>query len=142
MVHFSYVELSEKLSKKLPAKTKKKTDPQQATLAATPASTSSSSPTKLTLSPTKPTKATQVKKKQDQLDEEEKEAQEEGSAKAIADPDNSFRQFCQLCHDIEKEPSYNAKTKLVANYIKHGNSGRELCNCTIVCVKHWLCQWL
>jgi len=41
----------------------------------------------------------------------------------VSSRDNSFRQFRRLCEDIEKEPSYNAKTKLVANYLKYGNSG-------------------
>lgn len=37
--------------------------------------------------------------------------------------DNSFRQFRRLCDDLEKEPSYNSKTKLISNYLKHGTSG-------------------
>lgn len=39
-----------------------------------------------------------------------------------SEPDNSFYQFCQLCQRLEKEPSYNAKTKLISDYIKFGTS--------------------
>ena len=39
--------------------------------------------------------------------------------------DNSFRQFRRLCEDLEKEPSYNSKTKLVSNYLQYGNTGSE-----------------
>lgn len=95
----------EKLSKKSSAKPKKKgqgtTAVTSSTLAASSATTSSS-PAKLTLSPAKPKKEAKVEKKQ-----------------AAGDGD-LFHQFCELCHSIEKEPSYNAKTKIVANYIKCG----------------------
>ena len=37
--------------------------------------------------------------------------------------DNLFSQFCRLCKQLEKEPSYNAKTKVVADFVKHGSSG-------------------
>ena len=47
----------------------------------------------------------------------------EQSSSDVSNRDNSFRQFRRLCEDLEKEPSYNAKTKLVSNYIKYGNSG-------------------
>lgn len=43
----------------------------------------------------------------------------------LSSRDNSFRQFRRLCEDLEKEPSYNSKTKLVSNYLKHGNSGSK-----------------
>ena len=49
----------------------------------------------------------------------------EQSSSDVSNRDNSFRQFRRLCEDLEKEPSYNAKTKLVSNYIKYGNSGGE-----------------
>ena len=45
------------------------------------------------------------------------------STSGLSNRDNSFRQFRRLCEDLETEPSYNAKTKLVANYLKFGNSG-------------------
>ena len=48
----------------------------------------------------------------------------------VSGRDNSFKQFRRLCEDIEKEPSYNAKTKLVSTYLKYGNNGGT---CT-VCV--------
>ena len=44
----------------------------------------------------------------------------------LSNRDNSFRQFRRLCEDLEKEPSYNAKTNLVAMYLKYGNSGGKL----------------
>ena len=53
-------------------------------------------------------------------------SKDDGGSASASDPsnrDNSFRQFRRLCEDIEKEPSYNAKTKLIANYLKYGNSG-------------------
>ncbi|XP_065178433.1 DNA ligase 3-like [Sycon ciliatum] len=34
--------------------------------------------------------------------------------------DNSLRKFRRLCLDLEGEPSYTAKTKLISNYIKNG----------------------
>ena len=37
--------------------------------------------------------------------------------------DDLFSQFRRLCESLEREPSYNAKTKLVGNFIKHGSSG-------------------
>ena len=46
-----------------------------------------------------------------------------GGASGSSNPDDSFRQYRRLCEDLEKEPSYNSKTKLVQNYIKRGNSG-------------------
>ncbi len=42
-----------------------------------------------------------------------------------ATPDNSFVGFCGLCGRLEKEPSYNAKTKLIYTYLKYGNSGGQ-----------------
>jgi len=42
-----------------------------------------------------------------------------------ASPDNSFLGFCGLCERLEKEPSYNAKTKLIYTYLKYGNSGGQ-----------------
>ena len=107
-------ELVEKLSKKSSAKPRKKG--QATATSSTPAAPSdaataaSSSPAKLTLSPAKSKKETKVEKK---------------PVGDVDDSDNLFQQFCELCHCIEKEPSYNAKTKLVANYIKHGASGGE-----------------
>ena len=50
-------------------------------------------------------------------------SKDDGSASDPSNRDNSFRQFRRLCEDLETEPSYNAKTKLVANYLKYGNSG-------------------
>ena len=37
--------------------------------------------------------------------------------------DDLFRQFRHICAQLEKEPSYNAKTKIVSNFIKFGSSG-------------------
>ena len=48
-----------------------------------------------------------------------------GAAGDTSHPDNSFFQFFQLCKRLEKEPSYNAKTKLVSDFIKAGSSGGE-----------------
>ena len=48
------------------------------------------------------------------------------SSSDASNKDNSFRQFRKLCEDIEREPSYNAKTKLVADFLKHGTSGGVL----------------
>ena len=45
-----------------------------------------------------------------------------------ASPDNSFLGFCELCGRLEKEPSYNAKTKLIYTYLKYGNSGGQQLN--------------
>ena len=39
--------------------------------------------------------------------------------------DDLFRQFRHICAKLEKEPSYNAKTKIVSNFIKFGSSGGE-----------------
>ena len=39
--------------------------------------------------------------------------------------DDLFRQFRHICAQLEKEPSYNAKTKIVSNFIKFGSSGGE-----------------
>ena len=54
------------------------------------------------------------------------------SASSSSDPsaqaDNSFYQFCRLCENLEKEPSYNAKSKLVAYTIQYGHSGGK-CVC-------------
>ena len=50
---------------------------------------------------------------------------EGGVSHGASNPDDSFRQYRRLCEDLEKEPSYNSKTKLVQNYIKRGNSGGE-----------------
>ena len=59
-------------------------------------------------------------------------------------PDNSFRQFCHLCECLEKEPSYNAKTKIISEYIKVGRSnsgewGREELEPGF-CVQETLCD--
>lgn len=43
----------------------------------------------------------------------------------LSSRDNSFCQFRRLCEDLEKEPSYNSKTKLIATYLKYGNSGSK-----------------
>lgn len=48
------------------------------------------------------------------------------SSSDASNEDNSFRQFRKLCEDIEREPSYNAKTKLVADFLKYGTSGGVL----------------
>lgn len=48
------------------------------------------------------------------------------SSSSTADPsnkDNLFYQFRHLCRQLEKEPGYNAKTKIVSNFIKFGSSG-------------------
>ena len=45
------------------------------------------------------------------------------SGGGASDPDNSFNQFYQLCQRLEKEPGYNAKTKIISDYIKFGTSG-------------------
>ena len=45
---------------------------------------------------------------------------------ALAEKDNSFRQFRRLCADIAEEPSYTGKTAIVAKYIKKGSSGGEV----------------
>ena len=48
------------------------------------------------------------------------------SPSASADPsnkDNLFSQFRKLCAKLEKEPGYNAKTKIVSNFIKFGSTG-------------------
>lgn len=37
--------------------------------------------------------------------------------------DNSFREFRRLCLQLADEPSYNAKTKIVANFFNKGSSG-------------------
>ena len=34
--------------------------------------------------------------------------------------DDLFSEFCGLCQQLEVEPSYNAKTKIVADFIKNG----------------------
>ena len=124
------LDLAEKLSKKSPAKSKKKAEtasPRQATIASVPAATSSS--TKLSLSPAaKAKKLPRVAKEEvddgEKMEEEEEEVVGKKKGKATG-TDNSFHQFCQLCQDIERESSYNAKTKLVANYIQHGTSGGQ-----------------
>ena len=38
-------------------------------------------------------------------------------------PDNLFSEFRRVCQLLEREPSYNAKTKIVADFIKQGSSG-------------------
>ena len=38
-------------------------------------------------------------------------------------PDNLFSEFRRVCQLLESEPSYNAKTKIVADFIEHGSSG-------------------
>ena len=37
-------------------------------------------------------------------------------------PDNLFSQFRHICQQLEMEPSYNSKTKIVADFIKNGSS--------------------
>ncbi|XP_013776883.1 DNA ligase 3-like [Limulus polyphemus] len=37
--------------------------------------------------------------------------------------DDSFREFCQLCAKLAEEPSYNEKTKIMANFFENGRSG-------------------
>ena len=37
--------------------------------------------------------------------------------------DNRFSEFCRLCKKLEREPSYNAKTKLISDFLKNGSSG-------------------
>ena len=70
------------------------------------------------VSPSKPSQSS-TKTLKDTTDDDSHLA----TASNISDRDNSFRQFRRLCEDIENEASYNAKTKLVATYLKHGNSG-------------------
>ena len=55
------------------------------------------------------------------------------SSSDASNEDNSFRQFRKLCEDIEREPSYNAKTKLVADFLKYGTSGGAL-TCSLLSV--------
>ena len=55
---------------------------------------------------------------------------------AASGPDNSFYEFCQLCRRLEKEPSYNAKTKLISHYIKFGTSGSELVGVFVGSAEH------
>jgi DNA ligase-3 len=38
-------------------------------------------------------------------------------------PDNRFSEFRRVCGMLEVEPSYNAKTKIVADFIKNGSTG-------------------
>ena len=45
-------------------------------------------------------------------------------------PDNLFSEFRRLCGQLEVEPSYNAKTKIVADFIKHGITGGTQLQCT------------
>ena len=50
-----------------------------------------------------------------------------GSDITDSSPDNLFSEFRRLCQQLEAEPSYNAKTKIVADFIKHGSSvGRDI----------------
>ena len=46
-----------------------------------------------------------------------------GSSDGDTSPDNLFSEFRRLCGMLEVEPSYNAKTKIVADFIKHGSTG-------------------
>ena len=41
----------------------------------------------------------------------------------LTSPDDLFSEFRHVCHLLEREPSYNAKTKIVADFIKQGSSG-------------------
>ena len=47
----------------------------------------------------------------------------EAAGSSHASPDNLFSEFRKLCQQLEVEPGYNAKTKIVADFIKHGSSG-------------------
>ena len=47
----------------------------------------------------------------------------EAAGSGDTSPDNLFSEFYRLCQLLEAEPSYNAKTKIVADFIKHGSSG-------------------
>ena len=58
-------------------------------------------------------------------DQDDKDVLPSMTSSDLSSQDNSFRQFRRLCEDLEKEPSYNSKTKLVATYLKHGNSGSK-----------------
>ena len=42
---------------------------------------------------------------------------------ASTSQDNRFSEFRKVCQHLENESSYNAKTKVVANFIKRGSSG-------------------
>ena len=42
---------------------------------------------------------------------------------ASTSQDNRFSEFRKVCQHLESESSYNAKTKVVANFIKRGSSG-------------------
>lgn len=56
--------------------------------------------------------------------------------------DNSFREFRKICIRLAEEPSYNAKSKIMADFFTKGSSGgtvrtylsRELCitNCRVL----------
>ena len=53
------------------------------------------------------------------------DATDSGDAGGSSDtsPDNQFSEFRRVCGLLEVEPSYNAKTKIVADFIKHGSTG-------------------
>ena len=71
-------------------------------------------------------------------------AKEETSSPGAADwsdqvsssVDNRFSEFQKLCQRLEKEPSYNAKTQLVADFIQKGSSG-GVCSCVCNCDRIW-----
>lgn len=47
-------------------------------------------------------------------------------------PDDLFSEFRRLCQQLEGEPSYNAKTKIVADFIKNGSGGGRYMYCVAV----------
>ena len=51
------------------------------------------------------------------------EATDDSAEPSDSSPDDLFSEFRKLCQQLEVEPSYNAKTKIVSNFIKHGSSG-------------------
>ena len=106
--------------------TKKQTKSPAKSPAKSPGKKQDGGQTKLSFaSPTKPSTSSSSKTQQDTDDTLSAGATSSSSNGDISSRDNSFRQFRRLCEDLENEPSYNAKTKLVATYLKHGNSGSK-----------------
>ena len=59
--------------------------------------------------------------------------------KAVEDkevPHTLFSEFQRLCEDLEGEPSYNAKTKLVEEFLEKGKKRRERGGERSI-TKHW-----
>lgn len=42
--------------------------------------------------------------------------------------DNAFREFRRICARLAEEPSYNAKSKILADFFENGSSGGTACN--------------